>query len=143
MAVVQCRHDLSEKVACLPIPHTLVSNDVVEQFTARSVFHHNEDLGLGLEDIIHLCWCGKLGTPVLHTLFYLDNVGVSQQLEEAHLLLNALDLPVVFNGGLLDNLDGNLDITSQNKRSLALSLSLFSTITFSPVATWKPSLTLP
>jgi hypothetical protein len=91
MEVFNAADDLLEKFACLWFLELLLLHDVVKEFTSTHELHNQEELFRGLDDLEQL-----------------DNVGMSDHLEDVNFTRDALDICVTNDFRLFKNFDGDL-----------------------------------
>mmetsp|Transcript_6914 Transcript_6914/g.21503 ORF Transcript_6914/g.21503 Transcript_6914/m.21503 type:complete len:281 (-) Transcript_6914:196-1038(-) len=83
-------HDLVEEAARLGLLYPPARDDVVEELAAAGVFHDEVQLPPGLDDLVKL-----------------DDVGVSDKLEDVHLTSDALNIGNLHDSILLQDLHGH------------------------------------
>ena len=88
--VLNASYDLLEESACLLLFDPLHLYYVVEKLAALSIFHNQVQLFLGLDDLVEL-----------------DDLGVSDYLQNMDLSGHALHIGDITDLGLLEDLDGN------------------------------------
>lgn len=90
MDILDSTDDLLEYSAGIPFVHPLLLHDVVEQFPALHVLHHQEEMFGRFDDLVQL-----------------DDVGMPDELEDMDLPRDPLHIGYIDNFILLQDLDGH------------------------------------
>lgn len=91
MNILDAADELLVHSNCSLLVKPLVANDVVEELAVLAVLHYQEQLRLGLDDLVQL-----------------NHVGVTDFLKDFDLSAYSLDVFLVLDPRLLKNLDGHL-----------------------------------